>query len=81
MIRLGSSDAQAVRELVDLPDALHRRLSDVGPSGIRLDDDEADELCDRLTEQLARIGFDAAYKPTPVAVALEDLIDRLTAQR
>ena len=36
----------------------------------------AEEFREAFTEQLARVGFDEAYEPTPEGKLLEDLIDR-----
>jgi hypothetical protein len=36
----------------------------------------AEEFREAFTEQLARVGFDDAYEPTPEGKLLEDLIDR-----
>ncbi len=45
-------------------------------SVIRLSRDDVQRLRDRLTEQLARIGFDRDYALTPQGQLLEELIDQ-----
>ena len=45
-------------------------------SVVRLSRDDVQRLRDRLTEQLARIGFDRDYALTPQGQLLEELIDQ-----
>ena len=45
-------------------------------STIRLNHDDAERLRERLTERLAKIGFDKDYALTPQGELLEELIDQ-----
>lgn len=80
MITLSGADVALVYTTLALPDEVRDRFARAGPEGIVLNDDDVDLLVELATDRLMAHGFDAAYRPTEAGVALERLIDRLTAE-
>jgi len=77
---LTAKEAYLARTTLDIPATLTARLSDSSAIGILLSDDEAELLLQITTEHLMQYGLDLSYKPTSEGLALESLIDTLTAQ-
>ena len=80
--RLSVEEAEYVSKLMsedELFAALLRGHSDIRVTGriVIADRTHAQILRDYFTERLARVGFDADYKPNKEGVILEELIDTL----
>jgi hypothetical protein len=66
-----------------MPEALHQIILEQldspsqGVSSLSVDDTIAEALREVLTERLAQVGFDSAYRLSPEGALLEDLIDKL----
>jgi hypothetical protein len=77
---LSVEEAEYISNLMSQDDSfagLLRRYPDIGGDCRRiiLDRADAEILRDHFTERLARVGFDADYKPNKEGVMLEKLID------
>jgi hypothetical protein len=68
LVRLTVTE-QSLAALVKVPEQTGRSIA------IRLTPEEAEKLRDFLTTQLAMVGFDEDYNPTPTGKIIERLID------
>lgn len=80
-VRLSSEQLEYLRRTFSRDESfanLLNRSSDAAgkQSVIRLNRDEAERLRERLTEQLAKVGFDKDYALKPEGELLEELIDQ-----